>query len=612
MHLFLAGQGPAPIDLDRARAALAGLIEQLPFFAAETLVQWHGAGGRVGWVSVATEPSRTGGVHYRCVEEGQSALFAGRPIRWGAGGGADGRGAVDAARYLRPDSERWADELDGRGTVVRAGAHGLELFADALGAYPLYEASAPDGGRWFSNNADALRRLCGQGGVDEQVLASVLAGGWSLGGHPVWRAVRRVPRGTLVSAEPDGREHRRELLPLAEIVRMAGGPLDAAAAAADLIELTAALADWPGRPNVVPLTGGRDSRVIFAAARHAGFSFAAATGGAPGDPDVRVAAALCERVGMTHELLEADPHGDRFGDPQRAARITHLVSGGTATLADGAGFPLGPRAGALPLWHSGQGGEIARSYYGPGGPGVAAHLYRRLSGRRPGRRAPVSAEAERAVRGQIDAFVAQVRGAGARTADVGDLFYLLERMACWAAPAHGAVELIRDTTSPLWSRRLLPALLALPARRRALEGFHHRVLEQLDPRLLGVPFQDGETWPPPRHYAEVRIEHARRLAAKGRAELARRAAARVSVRRGTGGGTAVPASAPGGSPAPVDRFAAMSALVLEVATSQPAHPAWTVLDRPRVEALLRSPPASLDEMSRAYAWRLASVFLGLP
>ena len=42
---------------------------------------------------------------------------------------------------------------------------------------------------------------------------------------------------------------------------------------------------------------------------------------------------------------------------------------------------------------------------------------------------------------------------------------------------------------------------------------------------------------------------------------------------------------------------------------QPHHPAWAVLDRPRVERLLDAAPTALDVMNRYYVWRLASVFL---
>ena len=43
--------------------------------------------------------------------------------------------------------------------------------------------------------------------------------------------------------------------------------------------------------------------------------------------------------------------------------------------------------------------------------------------------------------------------------------------------------------------------------------------------------------------------------------------------------------------------------------AQPDHPAWAVLDRPRVERLLAAAPAALDTMSRYYVWRIATVLL---
>jgi hypothetical protein len=44
-------------------------------------------------------------------------------------------------------------------------------------------------------------------------------------------------------------------------------------------------------------------------------------------------------------------------------------------------------------------------------------------------------------------------------------------------------------------------------------------------------------------------------------------------------------------------------------TAQPGHVAWQVLDRGRVDGLLARDAAGLDEMSRAYVWRIATVFL---
>jgi hypothetical protein len=595
VNLFIVGCSVAPMDVTVPRRALTELLVALPFLDPAAIESWQAPSTRVTIVAVAHSAS-VGEVHrYTAFEPERAALFAGRPVRWSDGGNADGRAPLDAASY-HPPAERWAAQLDGRCTVVRADDAGVELFSDPLGAYPVFEARQ-ESARWFSNSAEALRLLSGDRGIDEDALASVLAGGWSLGGNPIWRAVRRVPRGVVLWAGADGGERSRELLPLREIASLPGARLDTAQAAGTLTALTGALADWPGRPNVVPVTGGRDSRLVLAAAVRAGINFVARTGGAKHDPDVVVAARLCELIGVPHGLLAGDPHGDRFTALQRAAQVTALASGGTSTLADADGFPLGPRPSGLPVWHSGQGGEIARSYYGPGRAGVADLLYNRFVGRRPGRAEIVSAEVAATLRRRIQRFVDELRGAGAAEADVPDLFYLLERMACWAAPTHGVVELVRDTTSPLWSARMLPHLFALPPGQRAQDAFHRQLLGELAPELVNEPFADRSGWPP-RTALGRRAQRGASLIRKATAELERRAAGAIART---------------GSPAPEgpDPFDAVLATVREAAHSAPQHSAWSVLDVPRVTRLLSRPAAELDYMSRTYVWRLASAFLGL-
>jgi hypothetical protein len=178
--------------------------------------------------------------------------------------------------------------------------------------------------------------------------------------------------------------------------------------------------------------------------------------------------------------------------------------------------------------------------------------------------------------------------AGVAPIDIPDMFYLHRRMGTWAGPSHGAVEYVRDTTSPLWSRRLLRDELGLPARDRARELFHLEVLKQLAPELVDVPFEDGRPWRAREDELTRRVRSARELAGKVRGELRRRT---------------------GRAPAPADDpFARVLPEIRDAVLSQPDHPAWQVLDRPRVETLLASDAAALDTMNRYYAWRLATVF----
>ena len=568
------------LDAAHGERALRRLVDRLPFFPDRPVEAWTAPSGRAAATWLSHGPEQTGGVRYAATERDRLALFSGRPIRWTEEHEADGREPIDPATYLQRGAD-WSAELDGRFVAIRYDDAGgaLEIASSPLGAYPVYETRV-GAERWISNNAELLRDLGDHRDLDGDVLAALLGGGWSLDGRPVWAGVRRVDADTL---------------PIGRIVPLLGAGFDADRAAVIAVASIRALADWPGRPSLVPVTGGRDSRVVLAAALSADIEFATATGGDDDSPDVTIGRRLAGVGGVDHSLLPHDPYGSVWDDWRRAAEVVDLTSSGTASLADAAGFPLGPRDGPLALWHSGQGGEIARAYYGVGDGGggeLTDRLARAFLGRRPGRVDVLSEDGRAAVRRQIGSWVEERLAAGAAAEDVPDLFYLERRMGTWAGPTHGCVEYVRDTTSPLWSHRLLPDLLGAPARDRARHLFHLHVLERLAPDLVDIPFEDGRPWPARRGALALRASRARALAGKGLAEASRR----LRGRRG---------SAPDVGAEP---FGRIFSEIRETVLSQPDHPAWPVLDRPRVERLLSSDAAALDAMSRYYAWRLATVF----
>jgi len=557
LNLFLIGiRGEAAA----AERALRGLLERLPFFPGRPVETWSAPSGALVAAWTAHAPEQTGGVPYALAERDRLALFSGRPIRWTGEREADGRGPIDPRFFLEgPD----ASALDGRFVAVRCDdARGeLDVLTDPVGAYPVYETEV-DGVHWLSNNAELLREVRGTRELDPAALAAVLGGGWSLPGDPVWAGVRRGGAGFAAD----------RLAPLF------GAGFDPDRAADLLAAATRAAADWPGRSSVVPITGGRDSRLVLAAAKRAGIGFSATTGGDESSPDVNIGRKLAELAGVEHSLIPDDPGGTLWSDWRHAARVLALTESGTSTLADAAGFPLGPREGPLPVWHSGQGGEIARSYYGSGHgldrDALTERLGRVFLGRRPGRADVLSDEGRELVQKEIGTWVGQQLDAGVAPVDVPDAFYVQRRMGTWAGATHGAVEFVRDTTSPLWSARLLPDLVGLPAEERAQHAFHERILERLAPEL-----------------ADVRLEHR-----TGRVQRRTRQVAGL-VRRRLG--------------ARGDPIRSILPEVRETVLEQPDHPAWPVLDRKRVESLLGSEPAALDTMSRYYVWRLATVFGGL-
>lgn len=546
MNLFVVGwSAEQPVDAAAGRGALAALLERLPFFPGAAIETWVSPGGRSAAAWVQHSPELVGGVSY--------------------------------ANTSRERIDLWSGHRAGRFAAVSASDAGLATDTDPMGSYPLYESHG-GGAHWISNNPHLLRA---GDSTEPAVIASLIAGGWSLSGDPLYSGVRRRPD---------------EGIALDEIAAMPGRGLDPQAAADDLTEVTRALMDWPGRPNVVPVTAGRDSRLVLAAAMRTGLPFATNTGGRPGDPDVDAGRRLAVIAQADHELIADDPHGALHAHWRRAAELLALTAGGTASLADAVGFPHGPREGPLPLWHSGQGGEIARGYYarvrGSTRAALTDSIHTVFAARRPGRREPLNSDGDALVRDQIGGWVGDVLAAGASPDDVPDLFYLQKRMGTWAGPTHGAVEYVRDTTSPLWHSRMLPHLLALPARDRAAEGFHHRVLALLSPELAAAP-----GWFDPPSPLRRRVDRGRSLARKVAAEARRRAL-----------WTRTPVAVPAPGTAAEDPFARVLADVRRAVLDHTSHPAWTLLDRNRTESLLTRDPAALDEVSRYYVWRLATVF----
>ena len=560
VNLFLVGWSPSgTADRAKARGALSTLLARLPFFDSARVESWEDSSGHCTLAWVSHEEERVGGVRYVDLDDDGMATFSGRPFLWVGDGEADGIAPLDPRFYRRP-AGAWIAELDGRFAVVRYDdrEEELEVYTDSLGAYPLF---AGDGGglRWISNSAELVKTALGTEEIDLAVVASLLGGGSTLSGDPIWRQVKRIPRGTVLRMRAEEPDSCVEVLPLAQIAAMAGAGFEVEPAVRDLVAATAALANWPGRPVLLQLSGGQDSRLVLAAALAADLSFEALTTGAAGAPDARVARSLCDKVGLAHRLISSDPGGALLGNPREAARVVGLASSGTVSIEYAAGYPITQTVGPLRLWLGGQAGEIARHYYrsanGSGRQALIQHLVTAFAGSaellsRSGMQR-LEHEVGRAVDTQLDAGVPPV--------DVSDLFFLLNRTGSLCGGGFGCVEYAKgDTITPLWSSRILRHQLAPPLRQRARKRFHTATLNALSPLLAKLPLAD---YTPPR---------------------------------------------PSGS----NELAPLCKLVRELVGSQDSHPAWEVLERRYVEQLLGRGPRSLDQDEQRHLWRLATVFGG--
>jgi hypothetical protein len=558
MNLFLIGwRADGGLCVDPARPLVEDLLAQLPSPKPSDVQTWGAPSGRVVVVCASHPPELVGGVSYSHFESDRMALFSGRPFRWTGDQQADGRGPLDPRYYLRPARE-WIDELDGRYVAARYDDRDglLELCADALGAYPLYRGGAAETS-WFSNNAWLVRRALGEhatGAINRTTAAGLVADGCSPSLSPIWADLERVPRGLVLAIGGRRGETSTQQLPLAELAAWPGSGFDPQRAARLLAAATAALADWPGRPVTLQLSGGRDSRLLLATAARIGIECRAVTHGADDDPDVVVARRAADTAGVTHEFVPA-------GDPDAAiaallttARLLALTGGGGISLADAAGY-FATVDGPLPLWLNGQGGETARVYYGVGTrPGMLEWLLTRI--------APSADLLSQTGRRLLETAVAGALGAeleaGASVEDVLDVYFVERRTASWAGVGHGCAEYVKgDTVSPLWSRRVIAQQLAAPIGEREAALFQRATLAQLCPPLAELEY------------------------------------------------------AVGGTPRPLGSFGAVIEAAREALSDPRCDSLWELLDSDAVGRLLAADPETIDARTRRPVWRLLSAATAL-
>jgi hypothetical protein len=596
VNLFLVGFSSDPIEPAIVASALQTVASRIPYLNGLSLTEHSSADRRLVAAWICHPAERVGGVEYAAVEGDALAMFSGRPILV-TDDGFDGLGSLDPRLYLQ-SSLRWEDRLDGRFVVVRCdGGRRMTVTTDPLGAYLMF-TSELDGIRWVGNNAGAVALAARATEFDSLALASLLGAGWSFGGQPLRRSVHRLAAN---AAHTFQRDTFRGIAWTSRLRRDVTSPspkgFDARDAARVLVGITDALVDWPDRPVTLALSGGRDSRLTFAAAAGGSWPFLAKTvtwpfeAGFPESGDVRVARALCEIAGIPHQT----ELGSRSCDVRSSAETLSALSAGMVTIGDAGTPPVEWPAGPLELQITGSGAEIARCRYGLGYETVreaSEAVCRRLIKVVP---APIVNDSGlELVRTWVGDWMARRAGEGVATSSLGDAFKIEERSASWASAVHGSFEYWADTVSPAWTASLVPLMLACPGPLRLRDGFHNLVLQELSPELWRVPFAgDMPTWPTlqRRRVQSDHLSHAHRNRRKIQAELRRRlelAARRHKAQH-------------------VDLIEDAQSLVRELGGAFTDHAAWDVLNRKRVENVLTTDPRAMHPRSRQLIWRLLAV-----
>lgn len=345
-----------------------------------------------------------------------------------------------------------------------------------------------------SNSATLLARVF-ERGLDARALVGFSLFGAFHGGHTPFEGVGKIG--------PDQAIEFRDARPRGI---SAGRPATAPSTSVD--ELTERLRSTVIRlsdaaPDAdLQLSGGLDSRLILAALpperrrRHR-----AVTIGAPEAPDVRIAAAICERLGLRHEVVDVAVFDDLDADGlhrllRRAARGFDC----SANPLDKAALLMAEREADSRIWFNGQNGEILRGFYYPGqalGAAPSAARARRLLSWRLAANDLVderlfNADVYPELRSRAEAEAVNLLCSfeGAWSASL-DRFYLHERMQRWAG--NGIDNLINRTgyLCPFFDRGVVETALALPhdLKRHGRAAF--MALSTLDRDLADMPLDSG-------------------------------------------------------------------------------------------------------------------------
>ena len=608
MNLFLVAlrQGVRTSVPDVA-LGLSHVRRALPYEQLSSVQTWVSVDGNVHLSHVCNPPGQIGGVVYTAESTEGFATFSGRPIvTGGPARGASGRQVLDPMFLGTTDPEY----LDGRFVVcayqaTRAGGS-LRFMSDALGGASLYEAKIP-GWLLVSNVPAAIRALIGGIDLDPLAAASYFGLGWSLEGNPIYGSVRRCAPGVTHEVNVEGGRTGVSFFDRTQIRDYFGSGLDTAEAAQTLSQTIAALADWPGRQQAVPLSGGRDSRLIFAAAVKMGLSAEFRTFAAPGlvgyplTEDVRLATALAAEAQVEHFVEPAAGGRGPLHDPPLAARIVNALSPGTVSLADTASLLLSGVTTPLQLVHTGQGGELGRNYYHlPPGTDEQQLVRRFVGGYAPKwPTALINDAAKQEIDRHLSIWVAKRQAEGFLLGHLGDLLYLEKRMGTWAGNVQVVNEPNGEATAPLWTRAMLRHEFALPDKARSQELFVYELLMKLAPGLAAIPFEGGNPpWPifgSPKVPMPPKVARAVNLLKKAKRELIDR---RLALLRPNAARSAVEL-----------QFGVLQKQAFTAVRDRGNDPAWEYLNRSAVDRVLRSNSLTLDARSRQYVLRLATYFL---
>lgn len=421
--------------------------------------------------------------------EGGFCVIHGLIWRTGDGALLDAR---DVGALLNRPGAHLPGDVAGEYAVARLYPEGiLQALGDPAGLHQIFHAAhnAPI----VASRAAFVAALAGGRLPDRDSALWLGTIGYRVGQESGWAGVSQLAQGTTLTADAAGARITQPPLTLPE----ARG-FDAGLLAEGLEQAKAAIRLAAGQgPLDLPITGGKDSRVIVAVALAAGLRerLTLFTRGYASHPDVVVGAAIAERIGVPHRReppLGSDLPAD-LGPQAFLARLRTIAfqtDGGMGGWDNVLGSEIG--RGTIVSGHL---GEVLKAYAKrpPEGALDPASMVRLqapfdpMELVRPAARARLVAALGR----QME----EARAAGGEEADLPDLFYWRNRVPNWLGGIRGVKSFERQPLLPLGVPALMRLAFRMTAAERKAELAHYRLIEAAAPELIDLPFAH-QSWHP--------------------------------------------------------------------------------------------------------------------
>ncbi|NNF60874.1 MAG: hypothetical protein HKN06_06040 [Gammaproteobacteria bacterium] len=407
-----------------------------------------------------------------------------------------GGALADLCRAQRPQDHPVIDQLDAA-FCIAAGAvqtgH-YRVVTDRIGTQHVF-AGAIGQCSVLATSSLALAQVS-QPGWNETAVGEFLATGSNYGTRTLFCGIDKLPAASVVSIGPTGIQRQDKYWSIAECDEGSDAPAVEQMASA-IKDTIVTATDTLGHP-VISLTGGLDSRIIFAAALEAGVSFDVFTTGSTQNADVVIAREIAATHGITHHHL---PPAIRTG-ADVLQRSLLLSDGGQDVIEYARTLQFHEQlCGKFDFSINGSGGEFCKGYWWE-------LLWPRVGARQPLNIAkivdrrflvhdwyaalPGTDNRENIKAALIETIRQENRDLQDRPNTMQlDNVYLTLRMQRWQGRIASATGQIWPTVSPFMFRRPMEIAFATVPKERLRNRMSRRLNEYLSPALARMRIDAG-------------------------------------------------------------------------------------------------------------------------